>query len=674
MILAKFDWNISDDHLIEYTYIKNEQEDEYITYTNPDAVYYASQHYQLGDSYKVKTGGDVNIFKYTGFLTDTLTVSALFGKLTALDGAQIPNALPGAECPIVYERRTSPTSSRPIGCWNFAAGQFYVPDLAVGPDEDTRESIRLGGEWLVGDHTIRFGYDKEEFTSSHQGTTLSGGEYWRWHIGTGGAVNGQVVPAGESYVRHLIIDTVSSEYLVENTALYIEDSWQVSDDLLLYAGLRSEGFANYNGDGIKFVDANEVAPRLGFSWDVMGDANSKLFGTFGRYYIPVASNTNIRASGAEIFVEEYFYADWDARNTTTDAPGALGPQIGPSNVNGSLNSPDPRTVAATNLSPMYQDEFILGYQKEVSDWTLGVRYINREVKDGMDDYCSHQPFANWAADNGYTNFDTSTMAGCMLMNPGRDFSIALDLENNGQFTEVTIPASYFSIGEFELEKYKRTYNALEFFFEKPKSDGWFLQGSYTYARSRGNIEGYVNSGLEQADAGLTQDLDNVLFQAGAYGPLPNERKHTVKLFGVYEFSDQVYVSGNFLAQSGRPVSCLGYIPIADYAAELGEDAGSLAAYGPSSFFCQGELGNRGDYGTTPWIYNFDLGVAYNPTWAENLEMKMDIFNVFNRQQVTEYEETGDSGSATNPLANPNFLNAVNFQTPRSVRFTVRYRF
>ncbi|WP_144393881.1 TonB-dependent receptor [Pleionea sediminis] len=673
MYLAKIDWNISDDHLLEYTYIFNENDDEYISFSNPVGQNYTGRHGNLGDKYKVRSGGDVNIARYTGFLTDDLTIAALYGKLTALDGAR--DSLPGSDCPLVFERLTNPSRSTAIGCWNSAAEQYYVPDATVGPDKDQRESIRLGAEFVYGDHLIRFGYDQEEFRSSHQGQTYTGGEYWRWHRGTGGTVNGEVVAEGDIYVRHVLRNSLSSEYLVENTAYYIEDSWQFNPDLMLYLGIRAEGFANYNGNGDKFVDVdNQIAPRLGFSWDMNGDGSSKLYGTLGRYYIPVASNTNIRASGAERTIEEYFLADLADQDPTTGAPTQLGAQLGGQNVNGSLISPDPRTIAATNLSPMYQDELILGYQTKIADWSVGVRYINREVKDGMDDLCSHQPFVNWASDNGYTNFDPDSMASCMLMNPGNNFGIALDLENNGEYTEVTIPNEYFSIGEFQMDKYKRRYDAFEVYWEKPMADGWFLQGSYTHAKSRGNIEGYVNSGLEQADAGLTQDLDNVLFQAGAYGPLPNDREHTVKLFGVKEMSDELSLSGNFLAQSGRPISCLGYLPLDTYQTELGVDAESFSSYGASSFFCQGQLGNRGDYGRTPWIFNFDLGVSYQPKWADNLTMKMDIFNLFNRQQVTEYSETGEIGSAAAPEANPDFLNAVNFQQPRSVRFSVRYNF
>lgn len=667
--MLKLDWNVTDNHVLEFTYIDNEETGGYQDYTNADGVYYNDFHGEASEPYEVLSGGKVMIANYTGYLTSNLTVNALFGKLESYNDVTVPDMLPGGECPLVYDRRDTPTSSQRIGCWN--PSQSYVPDANAPIEEDIRESIRLGFEYTLGDHTIRGGYDKEEFESGKRGETLTGGDYWRWHVGAGTNVNGVNVAAGDTYVRHLVIDSLSAQYLVENTAWYLEDSWQVNDEFLVYAGVRSEGFTNYNGDGIAFVEAkNKIAPRLGLTWDIGGEGTKKAFGTWGRYYIPVASNTNIRASGAEIFIEEYFYADSANEDPVTAAPTVLGDRIGPQNVNGSLNAPDPRTVAATNLTPMYQDELILGYQQEFDIITAGVRYINREVKDGMDDYCSHQPFIDWAEDNGYNDFDYQTMAGCLMMNPGRDFSVALDLQNDGNFTEVTVPASYF-----DLEEYKRKYNALEFFFEKPLEDGWFVQGSYTLAKSEGNAEGYVNSTLEQVDAGLTQDIDNALFQKGAYGPLPNDRRHAFKVFGMYQVNDEVSVSANFNATSGRPVSCTGYIPLEQFSEQLGVDYGGLSSYGASSYYCGGELGQRGDQGRTPWTYNLDMGVSYRPAALDGkLTVKVDVRNILDMSQTTEYEEQGDVGSGTAPLPNPDFLTPVNFQTPRNVRFTVRYNF
>lgn len=53
---------------------------------------------------------------------------------------------------------------------------------------------------------------------------------------------------------------------------------------------------------------------------------------------------------------------------------------------------------------------------------------------------------------------------------------------------------------------------------------------------------------------------------------------------------------------------------------------------------------------------------------------MKVFNVFNVQRITEYNETFRIGGAVAPEVNPNFRNVVNYQTPRSVLFSARYEF
>jgi hypothetical protein len=54
-------------------------------------------------------------------------------------------------------------------------------------------------------------------------------------------------------------------------------------------------------------------------------------------------------------------------------------------------------------------------------------------------------------------------------------------------------------------------------------------------------------------------------------------------------------------------------------------------------------------------------------------LQASIFNLLNTQQVTEYDEKGDL-TLEDSGQNPNFLNDLNFQTPRSVRLTARYSF
>jgi hypothetical protein len=343
-------------------------------------------------------------------------------------------------------------------------------------------------------------------------------------------------------------------------------------------------------------------------------------------------------------------------------------------------SPDPATVADTKLKPMNQDEFILGFQKALSkDLYVGAKAVYRTVNDGMDDYCDNSYSASsiekWAFDNGHTNFDYHSAAGCQLMNPGKPLNISLDLENDGVLVPVSIPNSYLG-----LAAYKRTYKALEFTLEKP-FDGLFgYSASYTYSKSQGTAEGYVQSTLDQEDAGLTQDFDFGSYTHGSSGYLPNDRRHVIKFYGNYAVTNEIRLGANLALASGSPRSCIGFVP-----SDIPDNGSYYSS--ASSYYCLDDngtptLGKRGDNGRTPWTQKLDLQVAYMPKMGDGkFTLQLDIFNVFNSQRVVTYNEVKDYSRTTTGAStdtggqiSANYLQPTSFQTPRYFRLTGRYEF
>ena len=57
-----------------------------------------------------------------------------------------------------------------------------------------------------------------------------------------------------------------------------------------------------------YKSGNQWAPRISVAVDPIGDQRTKLYGFFGRYYLPVPTNTNIRLAGAELDYTAYFRA------------------------------------------------------------------------------------------------------------------------------------------------------------------------------------------------------------------------------------------------------------------------------------------------------------------------------------------------------------------------------
>ena len=676
--LVKLDWNINEDNLLEFTALSDKRSFESALYTEYTVGGEQVQGPYVGTSYN-DFGGEAYILKYTGYLTDNFTLSALAGHSQSDRGSYsvtstgIVNEYYGtvgqgaSGCPWIIDARPGvPTAERRTGC--------YIASTLGRPDAgDTRDQFRVDAEWSLGSHLIRGGVDIDNFESV-AGNSYSGGEYWRYYSDT--SARRRVFQSGS---------TVS----VDQTAFYLEDSWNITDNFIFYGGLRWDTFDNKNGNGESYVKIkNQFAPRLGFSWDVNGDSTLKVFGNAGRYALPLTATVAVRGASQSLFTQEFYtYTEIDP---VTNAP------IDPVAVPGTfryLNNEfgvgkNPETIASQNLDPMYQDEYILGFQKQLTDnFSVGVRGIYRDLKRAIDDTCDYRPIIQWAYDNGFTGDggvfitpDERTQdsdiaaynpgfAFCHLYNPGNDVVFRMDINGDGQLETVNIGAdevweegNAFGItpGVVKLgPKAKRTYKAIEVFFEG-NWDKFFLQGSYTWAQNKGNTEGGVKSDIGQADTGTTQDFDYPELAEGSYGFLPNDRRHTLKLFGNYLVNDEWSVGANLLVQSGRPENCFGYHPVSPN-------------YLNSYFYCGGELVPRGTAGRTPWTKSVDMNVRYAPAFADgNLAFKIDVFNIFNADGVTAVDEAGeDSNGAPRPLY---YLTPTNWQAPRSVRFSVQYDF
>ena len=675
--ILKLDFTPNDTHRLELTAINNKSKVKIEDYQN--ASLYSITNDGVASISEETAGGSVLIAKYTGYLTDNLTVSGLLGKVHDQRPLVTGARTAGLDCPVVYT--STPTFPTYAGCWTEPWPSVGGRDAAAPPtDDDNRRAFRFDIDYKIGKHTIRAGVDNQTFSSYEAGgSSYTGGKYWAYfNVGASGNVNGVSLPVGTPYVRERIYNTTSGAYEVINTAKYIEDSWQVNKNLMLYGGLRWESFDNKNGDGESFVKANNLlAPRVGASWNVNGDSSLKVFGNAGRYFIPVASNTNIRATRGEIFTHTFF--TYTGMDPVTAAPLGL-TQIGevsdPYGLDGSL--PNPATIADMNLSPMSQDEFIFGFQRAVSKGlTVGAKLTKRKLNNGMDDYCDHKAIADWVKANINAAF-VDNLAPCMMVNPGRDVTLQIDTQNDGNLVKTTIPASVTGLSPFT-----RNYNALELSFNRAFDGKWGLAGSYTLSGSKGTGEGYVNSTINQDDAGVSQDFDFGAFDDGADGYLPNDRRHQIKLFGTVGITDNWRLGVNFSAQSGRPKSRIGFAPCT---AASSTACGYYGYSSASTFYYLNEagetvLGKRGNAGRTPWTNQIDLQAAYTKKLSGNqkLTLQVDVFNIFNNSKPLEYYEINDYSRATTIVGltgrlNANYGNPTSWQTPRYFRFTGRYEF
>ena len=312
--------------------------------------------------------------------------------------------------PVVYYRYDSTAAFVPTNTWaNFTAEQ----------GDDEREVIRLDADWYAGDHSVRFGVDYEKLTSNSS-TINSGGAYYLYYVDDSDPSNEEIYQ-----VRHRNYN-VGGQFDSENFAFYIQDQWQVTDTLVINAGLRNDTFENFNADGDSFAKLdNQWALRLGAVWDVFGDGETKAWASYGRYYLPIAANTNIRLAGAETYTQEYYEFDGFA-DEALGIPNLTGAKTQPDDVfaDGTAKSPD--EIVDQNLDSMYSDEFIAGYQFQLNDeWSMSIQGTYRELSTTIEDMAIDAAVIEWAAANGYGDVSDiwDGFHQYVLTNPNSDMRI-----------------------------------------------------------------------------------------------------------------------------------------------------------------------------------------------------------------------------------------------------------
>ena len=637
---TKIDWNINENHKLELTAFSDKRDTETTTF---DYDYKTETKTKEVGSGKSSRGGDNISVKYTGYITDDFTISALWGENEA-DLSDSSSA--DFTCPVVYQYDAG--SYLRQGCWvNFTFSQA----------KDTREAFRIDGEYVLGDHTLRFGYDNETNTSLDR-TRLSGpgdlGNYYLYRTYDAGATEAAIDYTFTEQTDTVRIRTYGTggEFETLSNAIYIEDTWTINDDLVATIGLRSESFNNKNASGNSFIKVdNQLAPRLGISWDVNGDGESKVFANFGRYHLPIAANTNIRMAGAETYIHDYYKVSGDYSAQNADLTPILGEKLG-TRVNGDGSEPDVREVLDTSIDPMYQDEFILGYEGLINDeWSWSVKGIYRNLGSVIDDITINKAItANGWKEPGHDVY--------VLTNPNTDIVTYYDTDGDGTLEKVNIKADTLGYPDPE-----RVYTAIDLAVKRQWDDVWTLDAKYTWSKSYGNAEGYVKSDNGQDDAGLTTDWDFPYLMDGAYGNLPNDRRHTFKIYGAYALTEELTVGANLLIQSGRPINGFG--------AGLPDDYADPYGYG-ATYYVAGNKVPRGSYGRTAWRNELNLNAKYTTTISDaEVSFQVDVFNVLGSNIVTEVNETAESAKNE---TNPNFLLPTAFQAPRYVQLSASVRF
>jgi hypothetical protein len=448
------------------------------------------------------------------------------------------------------------------------------------------------------------------------------------------------------------------------TALFVEDSWQIGNRLTVSPGVRYEQEKLAGTIVNNFQLKNNWAPRIGAAWDPTGTGRAKVFGNYGRYYARIPNDLAARALSSDATITADYFDSLLTRPIPNGVlAGPIDTQTGTHYTLLGANA----DVIDPNAKLSYYNEYIAGAEYDLHhNLVIGGRYIFRNIGRVLEDV---QPFPIVATDLGIPGAAT---ADYTLTNPGPNTPV---LGNLG--------------ASFEAPVHK--YNALEVTAEKRMANRWSLQGSYRWSRLTGTYEGFYRDDNGQSDPGITSLFDfptndpsytaigvpqfgysgDVRFLGGlGSGPLPLDRPHQVKLYGSYELPMGLDFAAGLNMNSGKPLTAFAASPVYQNGGEI-----PLTARGGGFQTSDGFLTR------TPFTTTLDAHASYALKIRSSRDVLFvaDVFNLFNRQTVIDYNNWFES---TFGSLNPDFgqagassvLREQQLLAPRQVRIGVRFEF
>lgn len=539
---------------------------------------------------------------------------------------------------------------------------------ATARDIYERTSWAVDGTYFLdagGQHAIKAGFQTEKIANDvaqgYNGDRLL--YYWdrSFTMTTGDRVRGQY-----GYFRLLNISTFGVAE-TNNDAIFLQDAWTVRPNLTLNIGVRAENerIPNFGAIGpdpaMEFSYGEKVAPRLGFAWDVLNNAQWKVYGSYGNYFDVMKYELPRGSFGGDKWVDFFFRLDnpdYAANNAATCRTGNNTIFDKPVCPGGTLieaidrrhNAADPNeSYIDPDLKPMEMLEYQLGVDRQLAaNMRVGARYVHKELLRAIED------------------------VGILVPGVGEVYYIA-----NPGYGLTT------SIAEKPFPKAQRDYDALELTFERRFTGRWGLTASYTYSRLYGNYTGLASADEQNSVGGSARLSPNVsrsfdVIQQSynkngefVYGRLPSDRPHQAKAQLMYQLPWNMTAALSQYIGSGTPKTELALVPI-------------------HNFFMPND---RGNLGRTPTLTQTDLSLTQNFTIAgRNVQFLVNVMNLFdeatpikfwtirNTEDLPVSEEEFFSGEfdyetlITQVDPDPAYNRADAFQAGRQLRLGLRFNF
>jgi len=280
---------------------------------------------------------------------------------------------------------------------------------------------------------------------------------------------------------------------------YIQDRWNVTKRLGLDVGVRfeQETIPSFRRDiqeiAFKFGWGEKIAPRLGASYDLLGDGRVKLYGSYGMFYDWVKYELSRGTFGGDMWRTYYRPLDSiDSNVVLSLGNGNLpGRNLWPTEYQDWRIPAFGSSQLDPDINPMSSYLVNGGVEWQLnSQLMVAARYTHNALRDTIEDIGTLQ--------------DGSEVY--IYANPGRGLA------------KMSSPSGI--VPSFELPRPKRVYDAIELSFTRRFADRWFASGSYVISRLWGDYAGLQNSdevlpGGTNLGYGPSQQITSVAYRPGS---------------------------------------------------------------------------------------------------------------------------------------------------------------
>jgi len=412
---------------------------------------------------------------------------------------------------------------------------------------------------------------------------------------------------------------------------FVQDTWSPLKNLNFNVGLRydyARGFIppQVNTSSGQAVVENTItamtfsslSPRIGVTFDPLGDGKTAIKAHYGRYYAPMLMTFFWLANPNQ---ERYYYVAFNPDWTVAYDFGAYEPST---------------NVFDDDITNPYSDEITFGIEREIiQDFSISATFIATWERNLIEDaemnhldvaYLKETGELRWTGYNAVEGTDPETGDPITFYE--------LDPESGGyRFYVMNIPGTM------------RKYKGLQLMLNKRMSRKWAMQASYIWGRGEGLLSTHWND-----SHGATGYFDQPNAHINAYGLLDNQRQHHVKFQLVYQAPWGINLTGYYEYGSGSP-----------WTRGLYSETAGLSLYQGNVAILAEPRGSQ----HLPDLHTLSVRVEKSfRIGSGQLGILADIFNVFNASTVT----------AMGTLTNVNFNDVLGIVSPRYINLGIRYRF